>query len=209
MTVATRRRTQAERRAATRQALLDAAVDILIEDGYAHLTTRRVAERAGVAQSTQMHYFPTREEFLVEALGHVAQRMADEALADLDLSEFHEPERRAAILDHTWSAFTSPVARAAYQLWVAAYTEPELAEALRRFEKDLNAIVAGAGAALFPEEDDDPRFPAIVDGVLALVRGLAFGAPITGSEEMDRRWQAIKPILVELSADLLDKPQGA
>ena len=44
------RRTHAERRETTRLALLDAAVACLIEDGYAALTTRKVAERAGVSQ---------------------------------------------------------------------------------------------------------------------------------------------------------------
>src|ERR1700747_1260126 len=72
------RRTQAERRAATRAALLDAALECLIEEGYANLTTRNVAERAGVSQGTQMHYFPTRAAFLAEAVRHVAFRLAAE-----------------------------------------------------------------------------------------------------------------------------------
>ena len=39
------RRSQAERSAATREALLDATIDCLIEEGYASTTTARVAER--------------------------------------------------------------------------------------------------------------------------------------------------------------------
>ena len=100
------RRTQAERSATTRLALLDAAVDTIIEEGYANLSTRRVAERAGVAQSTQMHHFPTREAFLVDALRHVARRMAEEALTELDLVSLREPERRSAILDQAWRTGT-------------------------------------------------------------------------------------------------------
>jgi AcrR family transcriptional regulator len=49
------RRTHAERRETTRLALLDAAVACLMEDGYAALTTRKVAERAGVSQGAQQH----------------------------------------------------------------------------------------------------------------------------------------------------------
>ncbi len=203
----TPRRTQAERRATTRLALLDAAVDCLIEEGYANLSTRRVAERAGVAQSTQMHHFPTREAFLVEALSHVAQRMADEALAELDLADLREPERRAAILDQTWRAFTSPVAEAATQLWVAAYTEPELAAALRELELQIASIIAAAGATLFPDEASDPRFPVLVDGALALIRGLALTAPVSGRKAIEQRWEAIKPILVEIAVQLLDAPE--
>jgi len=41
----TRRRTQEERRAATRAALLDATIECVVEDGYAGTTTTRVVER--------------------------------------------------------------------------------------------------------------------------------------------------------------------
>ena len=44
---ASRRPTRAEQRAATRQALIDATATCLVEEGYAALTTRRVAELAG------------------------------------------------------------------------------------------------------------------------------------------------------------------
>jgi AcrR family transcriptional regulator len=205
-TAAKPRRTQAERSAATRLALLDAAVDTIIEEGYANLSTRRVAERAGVAQSTQMHHFPTREAFLVDALRHVARRLAEDALTELDLQKLREPERRSAILDQAWAAFSSPLAEAATQMWVAAYTEPELAEALRELERDIASIVFATGLALFPEEAEDPRFPVIVDATLALIRGLALSAPISGRRAVERRWEAIKPLLVELAAQLLDEP---
>ena len=42
------RRSQAERSATTRQALLDATIACLVQDGYANTTTARVSERAGV-----------------------------------------------------------------------------------------------------------------------------------------------------------------
>jgi AcrR family transcriptional regulator len=54
------RRTQAERRESTRTALLDAAVECLIDEGYAAVTTRGVAERAGVSQGAQQHHFDGR-----------------------------------------------------------------------------------------------------------------------------------------------------
>ena len=38
---------RSQQRDATRLAIVDATIDCLVEDGYAALTTRRVAERAG------------------------------------------------------------------------------------------------------------------------------------------------------------------
>jgi hypothetical protein len=49
-TAAKPRRIQEERSAATRKALLDATIDCLAEDGYAALTTTKVAARAGVSR---------------------------------------------------------------------------------------------------------------------------------------------------------------
>ena len=69
--------TRAQQRAATRQAIIDATIDCLVEDGYATLTTRRVADRVGIAQSTVMHHFETREALLVEAVSDLALRLAN------------------------------------------------------------------------------------------------------------------------------------
>lgn len=52
---------------ATTEALLDATLQVLIRDGYARLTTTRVAERAGVSVGTLYQYYPDKRS-LVTAL---------------------------------------------------------------------------------------------------------------------------------------------
>jgi AcrR family transcriptional regulator len=52
---------------ATTDALLEATLQVLIRDGYTHLTTTRVAERAGVSVGTLYQYFPDKRS-LVTAL---------------------------------------------------------------------------------------------------------------------------------------------
>jgi AcrR family transcriptional regulator len=202
------RRTQAERRAGTRLALLDAAVDCLVEDGYANLTTRRVAERAGVAQSTLMHHFPHREEFLLAALSHVAQRMASDVLLHLDLDGLREPERREAVLDETWRAFTSPMGQAIAQLLVAAYNEPELARSMRQLERNVAAILGGVAATVFPDRAGDPEFDVIIEAAMALFCGLALVGPVIGAEGMRRRWALLRPTLVQIGDAMFDEPAG-
>jgi AcrR family transcriptional regulator len=201
----TRGRTRAEQRAITRRALLDATADCLVEDGYAGLTTRNVAERAGVAQSTFMHYFPTRDAFLIEAVEHVALRLLDDALDHIDLLALRTPRHREKVLDQAWREFTSPEALAAAQLWAAVWTEPELAEPLRNLEQRLDSIIAAAASTLFPDQSDDPRFPALLDLAIALIRGLVDAIPVWGRDAVDVRWQAIKPIVIEAAGRLLDE----
>jgi AcrR family transcriptional regulator len=201
-----RRRTRAEQRAATRLALLEATAACLVEEGYGGLTTRRVAERAGVAQSTLMHYFPTREALLVESVTHLALRLADDALEEIDLAAMATERGREAVLDQAWREFTSPQALAAAQLWVAAWAEPELAATLRDLEERLTAIIFATASTLFPDVADDARFPALIDTAVSLIRGLLMAIPISGRTEVDERWQAMKPILLQAASQLLDAP---
>jgi|SRR5579884_350991 len=201
-----RPKTRAEQRAATRLALLDATTECLLEHGYAGLTTRDVAERAGVAQSTLMHYFPSREEFLIEAITHLALRLVDHALDQIDLAALREPAHRDQVLDQAWRELTSREALAAAQLWVAAWAEPELAATLRDLELRLNGIIAATAATLFPDQADDPRFASLIDATFSMIRGLVLEIPIWGQEIVAARWDSIKPILIDTAARLLDGP---
>jgi AcrR family transcriptional regulator len=196
--------TRAQQRAATRRALIEATADCLVEEGYAALTTRRVAERAGVAQSTLMHHFETREALLVEAVTHLATRLAEDALDEIDLAALHLPETREAVLDQAWREFTSPQALAAAQLWIAAWSEPELAATLRDLERRLGSILLATAATLFPEHAEDPRFPALLDATVTLIRGLVLAIPVSGRAVVDARWETIKPVLLEAAGRLLD-----
>lgn len=203
---ASRPATRAEQKQATRRALVEATAACLVEEGYAALTTRRVAERAGVAQSTLMHHFPTRETLLVEAVSHLALQLAQRALAEIDLAALRRPELREAVLDEAWRQFSSPQALAAAQLWVAAWSEPELAETLRELEQRISEILLATAATLFPDLVDDPRLPALLDAAVSLIRGLVLAIPISGKDAVDARWRAMKPVLVEAAAELLDTP---
>lgn len=64
---------QADRSAGTRQALLDATVMCLVEDGYVGTTGPAIADRAGLSRGAQLHHFGTRDQLVVAAVEHLAQ----------------------------------------------------------------------------------------------------------------------------------------
>ncbi len=198
--------TRARQREATRLAIIEATAACLVEEGYAALTTRRVAERADVAQSTVMHHFETREALLVEAVTQLALRLSARALESIDLAALGEPSHREAVLDEAWRDFTSPQALAAVQLWMAAWSEPELVAPLRELEERIAAIIATTVHALFPNlaGDGDERLAALLDLSVSTIRGLIMVLPIWGREQVDARWAAVKPILLDAIAGLLD-----
>lgn len=71
-------RTQQQRREETRRALLDAAVESLIEVGFARTTTLEVQRRAEVSRGALLHHFPSKAELLVAAVDHLAEMRARE-----------------------------------------------------------------------------------------------------------------------------------
>jgi AcrR family transcriptional regulator len=66
--------------------LLDAAENILRDEGYAALTSRNIAGRAGVNQQLVYYYFHTMEELIVAAFRRAADREMErlEAAAESD-----------------------------------------------------------------------------------------------------------------------------
>src|ERR1700746_2163134 len=110
------RRNQAERSAATREALLDATIACLVEDGYANTTTSRVAERAGVSRGAHLHHFQTRNALVAAAVARRPERPHAAPLAAAEKLPSGR-ERLVQRLDLVWSGYASPLYQAALDLW--------------------------------------------------------------------------------------------
>ncbi len=193
-----RRRTQAERRTATRSALLEATIECLVEYGYAHTTTTRVVATAGVSRGAQVHHFPTKAELVTEAVSYLADLRAEEirvALEELPDGR----ERRLAALDMLWNVHTGPLFAASLELWVAARTDDELREQLTPIERSITQRLLESGPMLFGVEGDS-EFPAKLTTVISAVRGLAMGAillraPSRGTEV---QWHVLRAELAAI-----------
>jgi AcrR family transcriptional regulator len=61
-----RKRPRQERSRFTVDAILEAAADILVRDGYDRLTTNRIADRAGVNVASLYQYFPGKDAIVAE-----------------------------------------------------------------------------------------------------------------------------------------------
>src|SRR3954447_19983040 len=74
---------------ATRAALLDAALESLVDRGYAATTTIETARRAGVSRGAQLHHFRTRAELLTAAVEHLLERRMEQFRAALTRLDTH------------------------------------------------------------------------------------------------------------------------
>src|ERR1700712_3280979 len=93
------RRSQAERSAATREALLDATLKGLAEDGYPNTTPARVADGAGLSRGAHLHLFQTRDALLAAAAGHLTQKRGEHLTRAVAALPASGPDRVAQGLD--------------------------------------------------------------------------------------------------------------
>jgi AcrR family transcriptional regulator len=69
---------------ATRHKLLDTVERMMLEDGYAAVTYRALATRAGVTPGLVQYYFPTLDELFVATIRRRSQQNLDRLRAALD-----------------------------------------------------------------------------------------------------------------------------
>ncbi|MFL6123300.1 TetR/AcrR family transcriptional regulator [Actinophytocola sp.] len=174
-------RTQAERSERTRELLLDATIECLVELGYARTTVQEICQRAGLSRGAQQHHFTTKAELMTSALEHLFKRLAEEILtATAELPE--GPERIEAGIDLLWRAYSGTLSTAAVELWVAARTDPELRRTLLPVDRALGHATLEFYRSLMDTEVDDDRLKTLVLLTVNLVRGLALDAMIGGEE---------------------------
>lgn len=68
----------------TKQKILNAALDVLMENGFQALTQTRVAEVAGVSQGNLTYHFPTRTDLLKAVVEETKARMTTIRAAELE-----------------------------------------------------------------------------------------------------------------------------
>jgi AcrR family transcriptional regulator len=167
------RRTQAERSGDTRRRILDAAVQLLGERGYAGLRTADVAAAAGVSKGAQTHHFPAKDDLVVAVVEHVFLRASEQA---------RTRARRAASPDEAIKALIADAQEFFFsELFLVAL---DLAIQGRLQQPGENAVTALSAATRLPVEAHwraalvDSGVPAdVADDLLwltlSIVRGLA------------------------------------
>ena len=85
------RRTQAQRRATTRRALLDAARSLFAERGYHETAAEEIVRRAGLTRGALYHHFEDKKDLfraVVEEMeGEIDERIEEEERAQSSLLE--------------------------------------------------------------------------------------------------------------------------
>ncbi|OUC95367.1 TetR/AcrR family transcriptional regulator [Streptosporangium minutum] len=148
---------------ARRQALTDAAIDLLAASGVHGVTHRAVEKEAGLPTGTASNYFRSREALLVAA----AERVVELHLADMDQAAERQPADGANLVEMlTESLFAAATTLrhrylAIFELQLEAVRRPALAAALAGLQEVAVRFTAG--------HHDQPRLKIAREKVPALI----------------------------------------
>jgi AcrR family transcriptional regulator len=157
-------------RSAAEEALLDAAERLLVDVGYAGITTRRLAEEAGVNHGLVHYYFGSNENLLVRALERFTEglivRQREMYAADVPFIEKWRTAMRYLISeDVTYEKIW-------LELQALGWNHPELRERLARVNAEWRAVLTEAFAEPHRELGIEMPLDALVSLVITFNIGI-------------------------------------
>lgn len=177
---------------AARERILEAACDLIAEDGIDEVRIARVAMRAGASTALVHHYFSTREELLEQALMHSFELAGDERFGPASEPGERPRSATAALAQVIRECLPEPGAQERewvlwVELWLRAVRDPALQPVAARLygryrdwiaEAIRAGVVSGEFADVDPERSADHAM-AILDGIglRALLRDPAMELP--------------------------------
>jgi AcrR family transcriptional regulator len=162
--------TKTSSRAAAEEALLDAAERLLVHVGYAGITTRRLAEEAGVNHGLVHYYFGSNENLLVHALerftGRLIMRQRELYAADLDfVDKWRTAMRYLVSEDVTYQ-------KVWLELQALGWNNPDVRERLARVNAEWRAVLTEAFAEPHRQLGVDIPLEALVSLVITFNVGI-------------------------------------
>jgi AcrR family transcriptional regulator len=171
---------RAERRqqatADTRSSILEAARATLLAVGYANLSTRAVAETAGVPLSQIHYHFGSKQQLILAVLGAENDRLLERQSSMYARPEplWRQWERACDYLDED---LESGYVRVLQEMIAAGWSDPEVAAAVRRYMGGWYGLLADVAARAAERLGNlGPFTPSEV--------GALMGLPFMGAEGM-------------------------
>ncbi len=172
-------------RAAAEEALLDAAERVLVEAGYAAITTRRLAEEAGVNHGLVHYYFGSVENLLVRTLERFTERLItrqrDMYAADMPFLEKWRRAMRYLVSEDV------AYEKVWLELQALGWNQPDLRERLARVNGEWRAVLTEAFEQPHRELGIEMPLDALVSLVITFNVGIIverLGGIETGQREL-------------------------
>ena len=175
------RRTNAQRRATTRAAVLNATIEALVRYGYTGATSTRIAEISGYTRGAQKHHFDTKAKMVAEALVHVQAEMLEDLNERLSVVE---DQNLLTWLTELWHSMQSDLFIAANELHSVARIDEELRTLLVPAEQIIGQRIRDfLISVLKVEGHETEHLVALGEQAVNTLRGMAFQHLLAPSEQ--------------------------
>jgi AcrR family transcriptional regulator len=189
-------RNQEERSWATREALLSATIDLLIDRGYAATTTSLVAERARVSRGALQHHFKSRNALIAA----VMERLRNETVFRIDpatLVNQSLQNRVDALVEHYRSMCLSRVYRAGLNLLIGINRDSALfGEVSRQLRAGQEGTAEDWGAIFHDVKMDPVALRSIRRIVIGSIRGYELRERVDASGDWMRDAKVLKEMFL-------------
>jgi AcrR family transcriptional regulator len=164
---------QAQKSAATRNLIIEAAIRCFVELGYASTTTTRIAQMAGLSRGAMLHHFPSKIDIVRAAVDHLhAKRL--KAFRNSIAAIPGGADRVKQGVQAYWKHVNHPMFVAFFELSVAARTDPELEAILGPAQLAFDEAWYQTALELFPEWQSDPKaFDVALELTRYVMEGMA------------------------------------
>ena len=189
-----KRRTQAERRAATRRSLLDAARSMFAENGYHGTAAEEIVRRAGMTRGALYHHFEDKKD-LFRAVVDEMEGEIDEEIEEAERAQPNLPETVMAGYRAFLDAVLVPEMRRTFFLEGPAvlgweWREIDARHAVGKIEEGLASLIAEG----FVEPQPVGPLARLING--ALLEAAFFAAASEDPEAArDEAWGAMERLV--------------
>lgn len=150
--------------------MLEAGLEVLKDDGYAGLTTAKVAARSGQNKALIAYHFGSKQGLVNAAAREVAESITAEVLSGLERTDSPDEIVRG-VLDGLWRILERDerLPRVYFDLAAASVAEPEARATMHEmrtlWRSTLERLLAGAGMSAEDAEAASVATVAALDGL--------------------------------------------
>ena len=171
----TSRKWQSQKSSFTRDRIVIATLECIIEFGYENTTMAKIAKVAKVSQGSMQYHFPAKLDAIKAAINYLHAKRLTDHQTDLEDVPKGVPQMAHAI-EVYWHHLTEGHFVAYQELVIAARTHPELAKVLRpAYQRFVKAWRNNALVQIPEGSKDRAAYELICDIGQYQMEGLAYG----------------------------------
>lgn len=166
------RRSHAQRSAATRQHLIDTAIEVIERRSLEDVSIHEIARSAGMTSGAVQHHFESRAVLMMNILSALLQEQLD-AGALWPAASLSARERAMRFVDTAWRLiYAQPRFIVAWNIYLGSRSQPEILQHVASLRAQIGAQLEAGFFDAFPELAATPDRQAFLGLVFSALRGL-------------------------------------